>query len=66
MELEGGSSVNVSPSVVRALLVATVGSVTVSLPMITTPELDTIVWPSGKVVVSGPEGTEVGKVVEWG
>jgi hypothetical protein len=39
-EERGGSMVNVSPSAVRVVGEVTVGSVTVSDPIITTPELE--------------------------
>lgn len=51
-----GSSVNVSPSVTKVLSDETAGKVTVSDPIITTPELEMIVCPSGAVVVTGPDG----------
>lgn len=58
-----GSSVNVSPSVTKVLSDNTIGKVTVSEPIITTPELEMIVCPSAPVVVSGPDG---GSEVELG
>lgn len=50
-----GNSVKVSPSVIRVVAEETVGSVTGGfVPMITTPELDINVTPSGSVVVMTP------------
>jgi hypothetical protein len=49
---DGGMSVNVSPSVVKIDSEETVGSVTVSLPIMRSPELEITVWPSGSIVVT--------------
>jgi hypothetical protein len=57
VEAADGESVKVSPSVVRVVGKARVGKVTVFVPMMTTPELDTSVCPSGSTVVRAPPPT---------
>lgn len=52
---DDGQNVIVSPSVVITVgLVRPVGTGIVSVPMMISPELDTIVLPSGSVDISGP------------
>ena len=51
-----GVSVNVSPIVVTVVGAVTDGRVAVFVPMITTPEFEIIVCPSGNTVVMGPWG----------
>ena len=61
-KLAEGIKVKVSPSVIRRVEDETCGSVAVCVPPITTtPELDTMVLPSGAVqVVAWPTGVPAG------
>ena len=53
-----GCKVSVSPSVVKTLAEVTDGKITVSEPIIMTPDCEVNDWPSGNVEVS-PTGAEV-------
>src|ERR1700761_3576365 len=54
-----GGITKVSPSNVSVVKTVTLGSVRVFCPIITTPELEVIVCPSGRTVISTPRSVEV-------
>lgn len=67
VDIDGGRRVNVSPSVVSIDSDETVGSVTESVPIMRTPELEIIVLPSGPTIVVGePPTFEAEKEEEGG